>query len=117
MGDNTPQYSLITIIKMTTSLHELVPCEQIQIEEYETISTDFVRLILGLSPEECFLSDESDLDDFSLMGTSLDIGELSWDEFVISKVRERYGIDLVTTRINLVTLFATIKQTRNKTLH
>lgn len=102
---------------MTTSLHELAACEQFQIEEYEAISADFVRNILVLYPEECFLSDESDLDDFSLMGRTLDTGELPWDQFVIARVFERYGVKLTTTRINLVTLFCMIERSQNKTLH
>lgn len=102
---------------MTTSLHELAPCEQFQIEEYEAIAADFLRNILVLNPEECFLSDESDLDDFSLMGRTLDTGELPWEGFIIGRIFERYGVELATTRINVVTLFSLIEQTRHKTLH
>jgi hypothetical protein len=102
---------------MTTSLHELATCEQFQIEEYEAIAAEFVRKILGLNPEECFLSDESELDDFSLMGTTLDTGDMSWDEYIIARVRDEYGIELATTRINLVRLFTMIERSQNKTLN
>lgn len=102
---------------MTTSLPELAPCEQFQIEEYEAIAADFVRSILVLNPEECFLSDESDLDDFSLMGPTLDTGELPWDGFIIGRIFERYGVELATTRINLVALFALIEQKRHRMLN
>ena len=102
---------------MTTSHHELATCEQFQIEEYETIAADFVRNILGLNPEECWLSDESDLNDFSLIGSAFDTGELSWDEYIIAKVHGDYGIELATIRINLVRLFSMIERSQNKTLN
>lgn len=84
-------------------------CEQIQIEDFQETAMKFVRDILGLQPEHCFLSDESDLDEFSLMGDSLDTGNQSWDDFVIDKIQAKYGIALKTTRINLVTLFNQIE--------
>ena len=86
-------------------------CEQFQMATVGPIAKSFIRDILGLEPDECFLSDESDLDEFSLMGTSLDTGELSWDEYVINKIHTQYGVTLKTTRINLVTLFSQIEQT------
>ena len=102
---------------MTTSLHELATCEQFQIEEYEAVAADFVRNIFGLNPAECWLSDESDLNDFSLMGTLLDTGELSWDEYIIARVLKRYGVALSTTRINLVRLFSRIEPAQRRILH
>jgi hypothetical protein len=102
---------------MTTSMHQLASCEQFQIEEYKSIANDFVRNILGLNPEECFLSDESDLDDFSLMGSTLDTGEMSWDEFVIAQISDHYGVQLKTSKVNLVSLFSMIEQSQNQTLH
>lgn len=102
---------------MTTSHHELATCEQFQIKEYEAVAANFVRNILGLNPEECWLSDESDLDDFSLMGMALDTGELSWDKYIIARVYGDYGIELATPRINLVRLFSMIQRSQNKTLN
>lgn len=85
-------------------------CEQFQIEDFQETASNFMRDILSLRPEDCcFLSDESDLDEFSLMGDSLDTGNLSWDDFVINKIHAKYGIELKTTRINLVTLFHQIE--------
>lgn len=86
------------------------PCEQFQIDDFQETASKFVRDILGLRPEECFLSDDSDLDEFSLMGDSLDTGNLTWDDFVINKIHAQYGISLNTTRINMVTLFNQIEQ-------
>ena len=102
---------------MTTSHHELATCEQFQIEEFEALAADFVRNILGLNPAECFLSDESDMDDFSLVDSMLDTGDMSWDEYIIAKVHGDYGIELATTGISLVRLFGMIERSRNNTLH
>jgi hypothetical protein len=85
-------------------------CEQFQIDDYQQTALKFMRDILGISPENCFLSDESDLDEFSLMGDELDTGNLSWDDFIINKIHAKYGIALTTTRVNLVTLFNQIEQ-------
>lgn len=85
-------------------------CEQFQIEEFETTASKFMRSVLGLTPFEYSLSDESDLDDFSLMDSSLDTGNLSWDEYVLDKIQDEYGLTLASTRINLVALFCQIEQ-------
>lgn len=85
-------------------------CEKFQIEDFETTASKFMRCILGLTPFEFSLSDESDLDDFSLMNSSLDTGKLSWDEFVLEKIQAEYGLTLASTRINLVALFYQIEQ-------
>jgi hypothetical protein len=92
-------------------------CEQFQIATVDTIASAFLRDILGLHAEDCFLSDESDLDDFSLMAGSLDTGERSWDEYVIDKIHAQYGITLKTTRVNLVSLFYQIEQASNVVYH
>jgi hypothetical protein len=102
---------------MATSRLGLTTSEQFQIEEFESIAAVFVRNILGLSPEDCFLSDESDLDDFCVIGSSLETGERSWDEHVIQRIHDEYGVELSTTRMNLVTLFAMIQQAQRKALH
>jgi hypothetical protein len=98
-------------------LQNPVYCEQIQIDDFEKTAAGFLRDILGVKPHECFLSDDSDLDDFSLMGDSLDTGDLSWDQFVIDKIRAKYGISLKTTRINLVSLFNQIEQSSKVMYH
>jgi hypothetical protein len=98
-------------------LQNAVYCEQIQIDDFEKTASAFLRDILGIKPHECFLSDESDLDDFSLMGDSLDTGELSWDKYVIAKIQTQYGITLTTTRVNLVSLFDRIEQSSKVMLH
>jgi hypothetical protein len=102
---------------MTTTHHEFAICEQFQIEEYEAIAADFVQHILGLTPENCCLTDESDLDDFSLMSSTLDAEELSWDETIIKRIAERYGVELTTTRINFLALFAMIERARIRVIH
>jgi hypothetical protein len=85
-------------------------CERFQIDEFQETASKFMRDILGLQPEYFSLSDESDLDEFSLIGNELDTGNLSWDDFVINKIHAKYGVALTSTRVNLVTLFNQIEQ-------
>lgn len=91
-------------------------CEKFQIEDFDSIASKFMRVVFGLTPFEFSLSDESDLDDFSMM-SSLDTGDLSWDQFVLDKIQAEYGITLATTRINLVTLFSQIEQASHVVYH
>lgn len=86
-----------------------VQCDKFQIDDVADTASKFMRGILGLTRFEYALSDESDLDDFSMM-SSLNTGDLSWDQFVIDKIRADYGITLTTTRVNLVWLFNQIEQ-------
>lgn len=98
-------------------LQTTVCCKQYQIDDFAKTAFVFLRDILGLKPHDCFLSDESDLDDFSLMGGSLDTGEVSWDQFIILRIQAKYGIALTTTRVNLVSLFNQIDRAPKVVFH
>jgi len=91
-------------------------CDDFLMNDVKDIASQFMRDVLGFLPGEFSLSDDSTLDDFSLM-SRLDTGELTWDEFVLNKVADTYGLTLSSTRINLVTLFTQIEQSTNVTYH
>lgn len=101
-------------------------CEQDQIAEFDSIAADFLRNVFHLEPASCCLSDDSELDDFAHMALPQELiqqtmplndGDVTWDDWVIARIRDCYGVELSTTRIYLVNLFNQIEQTRNQRTH
>lgn len=97
----------------------LVYCEDAQICEFQDTAIEFLGEVLGLPAEDClFLSDESDLDDFSSMQMPEGVpAATSWDSWVTGRVQAHYGITLTTTRINLVLLFHWIEREKKDVRH
>lgn len=97
------------------------------------IGCAFFEQVLGHALSSVFITDESSLSDFSFSGdggpvlaqmlkdpgTSLQAYYRAWDQWVLAKIEEDYGLKLPSTRVLLVTLFAQLEAQAesNKYLH
>ena len=93
-----------------------------KIEFLEETAVLFFSQILDLNYNECFVSDESTLSDFSSCGLpySADDKDLpldklygQWDRYVINEINTIYGIQLSNTNINIVELLHRIDTRRS----
>ena len=92
------------------------------IEEYHEIACDFFETILNMDYEECLVTDESSLSDFSSCGlpdndkeyNSLEELYNDWKVFILSKINNTYNIELDNPHILLIHLFEIIKQSKIK---
>ena len=93
------------------------------VERYPEIAAEFLE-ILGLTPDQVFISDESSLSDFSFAGPeelyageeseSLEFEELTrlWDAWIIGEIERRFHVVLDSTVVPLCALFHRIEQSR-----
>jgi hypothetical protein len=91
---------------------------QDQIDPTGVVSNSFFENVLGLSLSDVLVTDESDLHDFAFNGNFTSEPEWSatkqdlnacyalWDAWVLAKLKDEYGVELPTTRVSLVWLFA-----------
>lgn len=92
------------------------------IEQYNHIAQDFFKNILDMNYEDCLVTDESSLSDFSSCGMPYDnkkydnLGELydAWEVFILEKINNHYNIELDNIHILLIHLFDMIKQSEIK---
>jgi hypothetical protein len=105
-----------------TSPITIAPTDTVDL--YERTAREFLREILGLSYDECLITDESNLSDFSacglpeeLSGNAGSLQELyqRWDKWVVPRVCERYGIASFATNIRMTALWARIEAARHST--
>lgn len=87
---------------------------QDRIELYEETARQFLREVLGLDADECLITDESYLSDFSSCGMPDEVADhteslkelyAAWDTWVLGELRTRYGLEYATTAVPLLTLF------------
>ncbi|MBE0593887.1 MAG: hypothetical protein IH616_15960 [Gemmatimonadales bacterium] len=102
---------------MSGKTFEFAP--QDHIELYEETARRFLREVLDLNANECAISDESHLSDFSSCGLpdgiaetagSLDELYATWDAWVLGELKARYGLEYTTTAMPLLTLFRDLEQ-------
>ena len=88
------------------------------VEDYEDIARDFLQKIFKINYDECFISDESSLADFSGCGMpeEYDTEDLTPEQYyalgdvvMVRTINENYGID-VTRRDRLVDVFERIRK-------
>jgi hypothetical protein len=99
--------------------------EQDQILQFESIAEKYLLDILGI--QVVMLSDLSDLSDFTFSGNmpedllteDMSLEELytTWDEWVIGKTYDEYGITLLDTNISLIALCNRISEKQHARLH
>lgn len=101
-------------------------CEKDQIAEFDKTAAAFMQTMFNLDASMYMLSDESELDELSYVAvpqsfidatTPLELRPLSWDDWMLTRIRDIYGVELTTTRIYLVDLFNRIEQARNRQVH
>lgn len=103
--------------------------QKIEFAEQDVIVTmkpllkDFMRRVLDLELNTCFVSDETTLSDFSLNGLaeagpddsrSLEQRMDAWDTLVLSKVESEYGVRPKSTADTLVVILAAIDRHRKQ---
>lgn len=100
--------------------------EQDKIEQFEKTATAFLRDMFDMDYATTLVTDISDLSDFAFRGDYTWVPNMllshkqlvaGWDEWVIAKVLEKYGITLTTAVVNLVWLFNEIELSENVKIH
>lgn len=90
------------------------------LDAFETVGRPFFQDVLGLSWDDCLLTDGASLSDFSFSGTpegvlptgpdaTLNAAYDAWDAWVIPEIARRYSVTLESTAIPLIGLFARIE--------
>lgn len=106
---------------------KIVIADQDRIGFYDETAREFFRTILDLLFDECLVTDESMLSDFSSCGLPDEILDINaskslneiydaWDAWILPVIREKYKIDIEKTSIYLVDLFIAIEQRAKMTL-
>lgn len=105
---------------------KIIVADQDRIDGYAETAREFFRTVLDMNFDECLVTDESRLTDFSSCGLPDEILDISpmksfaqlyeaWDAWILPVIREKYKIDIEKTNIYLVDLFEAIEQ-RSKML-
>jgi hypothetical protein len=107
--------------------HPKVNIEQCQIDQFQETAAEFLQVVLDMDYGKVMVTDMSDLSDFCYSGkwhdgvldTSVPLEQMTaaWDEWAIAKVREKYGITLPSTVVNLVWLFNQIELNKKALVH
>lgn len=97
-------------------MKNIILAPQDEIQNFEDVASTFFDRVLDLNFDECLITDESRLSDFTGCGLpdSIEADTLNalydaWDEWIIGAVREAYGLELNTTSILLIDLFEEIE--------
>ena len=92
---------------------------QDHIELYEETARRFFREVLDMSSDECLITDESHLSDFSSCGMPDEVADKTdslkdlyaeWDTWVLGELRVRYGLEYTTTAVPLLTVFRDLEE-------
>lgn len=109
---------------------KIVMADTLYIGDYDDIAREFLDAMFGIDLDECLISDESALSDFSICclpeGYETPKGLSRQEGFsnlyaagraeTVRIVKEKYGLDVDATDY-LITVFEQIKQSRNATSH
>ena len=108
-------------IKKAAEEGKIVMCESNEIEDYEDIAREFLATIFNVDYDECFISDESSLSDFSTCCVPDDIDDDKVSsmellsklgrDLMVRKINETYGLD-VEPHDYLITVFERLRQVR-----
>jgi len=97
---------------------KFVLASQDQIQLHEATARAFFRDVLDLSLDECIVTDETCLSDFSSCGLPEDIREpagglralhAAWDTWLLAELQRRYGLVYTTSAIPLLTLLRDVE--------
>ena len=87
---------------------------QDQVELYEETARRFFREVLDYRFDDCLITDESWLRDFSSCGLPDELADTApnlkalyavWDVWVLNELRTRYGLEYTTTAVPLLNIF------------
>jgi hypothetical protein len=111
-----------------SQVKRVVVADQERIDAYADTAREFFRNVLDIEFDECLVTDESRLSDFSSCGLPDQLGDeaqglkelyAAWDEWVTPVICERYGLAVteVSPTLLLVELFEKIEQQQTRQLH
>lgn len=85
--------------------------EQDLIKEVETTPAcqELFHKVLGMDVNNCWISDQSSLSDFTGCGMSLDL-EGDWDTWVIRRIEEEFKVTLPSTHLTIIQIVNLIQQ-------
>lgn len=92
---------------------------QDHIDLYEETARWFFREVLDMSSDECLITDESYLSDFSSCGMPDELADktsslkelyAAWDAWVLSELKSQYGLEYASTAMPLLGLFRDLEQ-------
>jgi hypothetical protein len=92
---------------------------QDHIELYDATARRFFCEVLDMDSDECLLTDDSYLSDFSscgmpdeLAGNAVGLRDLyaAWNAWVLGALRSRYGLEYDTTAVPLLTLLRDLEE-------
>ena len=93
--------------------------DQDLIDGYAAEAQDFFEKIFGMDAEQVLLTDESSMSDFSFRGVPMPcldedytLRQLNaiWDERILAKVEQTYGLELTRTTDTLIVVFEQLRQ-------
>lgn len=99
---------------------------QDHIDLYEETARRFVREVLDMSSDECLLTDESYLSDFSSCGMPDELADktsslkelyAAWDVWVLGELKSRYGLEYASTAMPLLELFRDLEHCWHRREH
>ncbi len=101
-------------------------CEQDLIDQMAPLGREFFSRVLQLDWDDCLVTDESALSDFSFSGVpegvipseaTLREAYAAWDAWILNNVRQHFGIELPRTNLRLLTVFDLIEKHRKQVTH
>ena len=105
---------------------KVVFAPQDHIELYEETARRFLREVLDLDADECLLTDESYLSDFSRCGMPDEVADraeglmdlyAAWDIWVLGQLKSRYGLTYEKTAVPLLVLFRDLEEVWARRTH
>jgi hypothetical protein len=86
---------------------------ELSLEQESFAVRGFFSTVLGLDPEDCFISEDSQLSDFSFrgrgytnhLGMPLSTLHTNWDQWILEQLSSQYGVEVSSTQITLPRLF------------
>lgn len=99
---------------------------QDRIEQYEQIARRFFSDVLNCNLDECLITDDSYLNDFSGCGIDNEPNDAwsnlkefneAWDAWILNKLKMKYGLEYLTTAMPLLTLFRDLEEVLSRKLH
>ncbi len=93
---------------------QITVAPQDHVELYEHTARRFFREVLDYSFDDCLITDESWLSDFSSCGMPDELADATsslkelyaaWDVWMLNELRTRYGLEYTTTAVPLLKVF------------
>ena len=93
---------------------------------YEDTARAFFRELLDLSYDDCLVTDETHLSDFSSCGLPEDFAEppsglkalyAAWDKWILAEIKQRYNLDYATTAVPLLTVLHDVEAAKARRRH